>query len=100
MSRTKKEPGTFIVLNGINFPPRQRREPGETVEASELNERARAQLLERGHIAPLEAVTERAAELIGRYFQDGLRAASIKGSGRGGTVTKGDVERALAGVTG
>jgi predicted secreted protein len=45
----------FEVIDGIDFPPNQRREPGQTVTSDELPDTSVSWLLESGHIKQIKS---------------------------------------------
>lgn len=85
----------FLVLDGINFPPdNTRRDRGQIVRASELHAKSLPWLVRDGHIVPLDgAASKPALELADEYE---LKLTDIDGSGKGGAVTKPDVEKYIA----
>lgn len=90
-----KGPEEYVVVDGLNFPPEQRFEPGDIVKLEDLPKKAHKWLLEDGHVAPLTGLASiPAIELAAKH--DDLRLTDIDGSGEGGKVTKPDVEKAIA----
>lgn len=82
----------YLVLDGINFPPDDtRRDRGQRVKASELPEKSLHWLVRDGHLVPLDGVaTAPALELADEYD---FKLTDVDGTGAGGTITKGDVEK-------
>lgn len=92
MSKAKKEVEEYLVLDGINFPPEDtRRDRGQRVKAADLPEKSIHWLVKDGHIVPLNGVASAPAlELADEY--EGVDLTDIDGSGKDGSITKGDVE--------
>lgn len=91
----RAEPEQWVVVDGLNFPPKERLEPGDIIVLEDLPEKSRGWLKEGGHIAKLtDAASIPAIELAAKH--DDIRLGDIDGSGEDGKVTKPDVEKAIA----